>query len=116
MSHHSNSNSHMKQIVADVLSIGLSHIQDIAVKLKELDINADNMKDKSPELIQRSVLLNNILTILNDALHPAYPLAKEIYPNSHEFIDMCMENHKRAIERKLLAPNCHCYTCNIKPS
>lgn len=114
MSHHTNSDSRMKQIISDVLSIGLSHIQDIAMKLKDLNVSEDNIKDKSPEEVQRSVLLNNILTILNDALHPAHELAKELYPNAKEFIEMCQENHKKAIERKLLASTCHCYTCNTK--
>lgn len=109
-----NDKAHIKQVLADVISIAMSHIQDIALKLKDLDINESNIKDKSPEIVQKSVLLNNILTIINDAIHPAHDISKELYPGAVDFIDMCIVNHKLAIERKLISAKCGCYKCKIE--
>lgn len=109
-----NDNAHIKQVLSDVISVSMSHIQDIALRLKKLDINESNIKEKSSEIVQQSVLLNNILTIVNDAIHPAHELAKEIYPGAKEFIEMCQQNHKLAIERKLISDKCGCYSCKIE--
>ena len=114
MPHHKHNNAHYKQVLADVISISMSHIQDLALRLKELDINESNIKEKSPEIVQKSVLLNNILTIVNDAIHPAHDIAKDIYPGAAAFIDMCKENHKLAIERKLISDKCNCYMHKIE--
>lgn len=112
--HHKHDNAHVKQVLSDVISIAMSHIQDIALRLKELDITEANIKEKSPEIVQKSVLLNNILTILNDAIHPAHTIAKDIYPGASAFIDMCIENHRIAIERKLISDKCNCYMHKIE--
>lgn len=111
MSHHSNSNAHIKQVLSDVISISMSHIQDLALKLKELNITDSNLAEKTEEEKNRSIVLNNILTIINDAIHPAHNLAKEFYPGAEKFIDLCKENHRLAIERKLISSTCGCYTC-----
>ena len=114
MSLKSNNNDDMKQVVSDIVSITMSHIQDIAIKLKDMNITEENLKDKSPETIQKSVTLNNILTIINDCIHPAHELSKELYPDALEFINICIDNHKRAIEKKLISPICNCYCCKMK--
>ena len=114
MSHHKHDNAHIKQVLTDVIAISMSHIQDLALKLKKLNITEENLASKSEEEKNRSIVLNNILTIINDAIHPAHDLAKELFPGASQFIDLCKDNHKLAIERKLIASTCSCYTCKIE--
>ncbi len=113
MSLHSHDNAHIKQVLSDVISISMSHIQDIALKLKDLNITEENLKDQPEDKKQRSIVLNNILTLINDAIHPAHNLAKELYPDATQFIELCQQNHKLAIERKLISSICHCYSCKV---
>lgn len=114
MSHHSNDNAHIKQILMDVMSISMSHIQDIALKLKELNITEENLHEKNDQDKHKSIVLNNILNILNDAIHPTHHLVKEFFPGAEKFAELCAQNHKIAIERKLISSTCHCYMCKIE--
>lgn len=114
MSHHSHDNAHIKQVLMDVISISMSHIQDLALALKKLNITDSNMHEKSEADKAKSANLNFLLHMLNDAIHPAHKLSLEFYPQAQEFIDMCKENHKLAIERKLISSMCHCYSCKIE--
>jgi hypothetical protein len=114
VSHHSHDNAHIKQVLIDVISIAMSHIHDIALKLKELNITAENLDQKSEQDKHKSMTLNNILNILNDAMHPAHHLVKDFFPGAEKFAELCMQNHKIAIERKLISATCHCYMCKIE--
>lgn len=114
MSHHSNDNAHIKQILMDVISLSMSHIHSLSAELKKLDINDANFAEKSPDERRRSMILNNMLTTINDSIHPAHDLALEFFPQAKEFIEACKKNQEMAIQSKLLPNKCICYTCKIK--
>lgn len=114
MSHHMHDNAHIKQVLSDVIALSMSHIQDLALKLKELNITEENLATRSLADQEKSKTMNYLLHIINDAIHPAHNLAKEFFPGAADFIEMCKVNHKLAIERKLIASTCGCYSCKMK--
>lgn len=113
MSHHDN-NSHYKQILSDVISLNMLHIDSLMQKIRKLDINDENFESKTQQEKDTYQMISNMLTIMNDAIHPAYNIAEELFPKAKEFVEFCRRNQLMAIERKVLPSTCNCYTCKIQ--
>lgn len=101
----------METKVKEVLSLALSHLQNLTLQLSKLDINNENIMSKSQEDRDKSYLLNNLLFYINDVIHPMHAMAKDIFPDAKPFIDMLIENQKRAIENKIIPDSCLCTSC-----
>jgi hypothetical protein len=112
--HKKNSVSHLRTVLSDVVSIGYEHLQSLAAELKKLDVTPENYKDKSEHDINKSQMMANILTLINDVIHPAHNLSLELFPDAKPFIDVCIKNQELAVQKKLIAPNCNCYECKTK--
>lgn len=113
--HKSNSATHLKMIVSDMLSISFQHMAAMANELKALDINEENIKDKTPQEIATAQTMSNMLTIINDVIHPAHDIAVSLFDKDvSEFIDYCVKNQALAIEKKLISASCNCYSCKQK--
>ncbi len=113
--HKTNSATHLKMILADVVSTAFQHMAAMAQELKELDITEANAKDKTTQQIAIAQTMSNMLTIINDVIHPAHDIAVQLFDKDvKEFVDYCIKNQALAIEKKLISPTCKCYSCKLK--
>ena len=113
--HKTNSVTHLKMVVSDMLSISFQHMAAMAHELKALDITDANIKDKTPAQIATAQTMSNMLTIINDVIHPAHDIAAQLFDKDvKEFVDYCIKNQALAIEKKLITPTCKCYSCKSK--
>lgn len=113
--HKLNSASQLKTILSDVVSIAFQHMGALASELKELDINNENIKSKTQEQVAIHQTISNILTIINDVIHPAHEIAPELFEKDvTEFVNFCIKNQKLAVEKKLISHTCKCYSCKSK--
>lgn len=113
--HKKNSRSHLEMILSDIISIAFQHMAAMADELKQLDITEANIKDKTPAQIATAQTMSNMLTIINDVIHPAHDMAPTLFDKDvKEFVDYCIKNQQLAIEKKLIADTCRCYSCKIK--
>ncbi len=108
-----NSKAHVKTVLSDVVAIGYEHIQSLLLELKKYEITDSNIKEKSQHELNQAQLLTHVLTVVNDVIHPAHKLSLEMFPDAHEFIEFCMKNHKIAVDKKMVAQECKCYTCAV---
>lgn len=106
MNHHNESTSILRQIIKDMLSIGFYHIHDHVLQLRQLNITEENLANVTEKEKQESIRLQTTLALLNDTVHPALLVAKEMFPEHAEFIAMCEQNVKKG--------QCICYSCKIK--
>ncbi len=115
--HKTNSATHLKMILADVVSTAFQHMAAMAKELKDLDITEDNLKDKTREQIATAQVMSNMLTIINDVIHPAHDVAVSLFDEDFkEFVDYCVKNQALAIEKKLITNTCKCYSCKQNQS
>lgn len=113
--HKTNSATHLKMVVSDMLSLSFQHMAALAQELKALDINEDNMKDKTRAEIATAQTMSNMLTIINDVIHPAHDIAVQLFDKDvSEFVDYCVKNQALAIEKKMISASCNCYSCKQK--
>ncbi len=111
--HKKHSQSHMQQVVRDIVSIAYSHMADIAKELKKLEVTDENYVSLDDETKKKYNLFSQILTIINDVVHPAHKISLEMFPHAKEFIDMCILNQKNAVEKHLISDKCECYECKV---
>lgn len=114
MSHHSNSNAHIKQVLTDVLNLATSYIYSASREINKLNITDSNIGDRKPEELRKLDHLVNIMNIINDVIHPAHELASELLPHTKELIDMCKVNQIKMRDAKRVDSNCSCYSCKIE--
>lgn len=115
--HKTHSATHLKMILADVVSTAFQHMAAMAQELKELDITEENIKDKTRVQIATAQTMSNMLTIINDVIHPTHDIAISLFDRDvKEFVDYCIKNQALAIEKKLISPTCKCYSCKSKQS
>ncbi len=113
--HKTNSATHLKMVVSDMLSISFQHMAAMAQELKALDITEDNMKDKTQAQIATAQTMSNMLTIINDVIHPAHDIAVQLFDKDvSPFVDYCIKNQALAIEKKLISASCSCSSCKMK--
>ena len=112
MMHKKHSSTHTKMILSDVLVIAFEHMKILAKELSKIDLKTAQ-DEKNKELLDRAQLLSHVLTLLNDVVHPAHDTALSMFPEASEFIEYCINNQKLAIEKKLISPQCDCYSCSI---
>jgi hypothetical protein len=87
----------------------------MAHELKALDINDSNIKDKTPAQIATAQTMSNMLTIINDVIHPAHDIAVQLFDKDvSPFVDYCIKNQALAIEKKLISASCNCNSCKMK--
>ena len=113
--HKTNSATHLKMILSDVVSTAFQHMAAMAQELKALDITEENAKDKTREQLAIAQTMSNMLTIINDVIHPAHDIAPQLFDRDvKEFVEYCIKNQKLAIEKKLILASCKCYSCKLK--
>ncbi len=113
--HKTNSATHLKMILSDVVSIAFQHMAAMAEEIKKIDISEENIKDKSKAEIATAQTMSNMLTIINDVIHPAHDIATQLFDKDvKEFVDYCIKNQQLAIDKKLISPTCKCYSCKLK--
>lgn len=102
----------LKIILSDVINIAMQHMTALAIELKNLDITPDNMKSKSTQELMAAETMSNILTIINDVIHPAHDIMTQLFDkNVEDFVTKCKTNQKLAIDKKMINPKCECYAC-----
>ena len=113
--HKTNSATHLKMILSDVVSIAFQHMAAMARELEALKITEENIKDKTAAEIATMQTMSNMLTIINDVIHPAHEIAPQLFDKDvKEFVDYCVKNQALAIEKKLITDTCKCYSCKQK--
>lgn len=113
--HKTNSATHLKMVVSDMLSLAFQHMAAMATELKTLDVTQENLKDKTPAQLATMQTMSNMLTIINDVIHPAHDIAVQLFDKDvSEFVDFCVKNQALAIEKKLISASCNCYSCKSK--
>jgi uncharacterized protein YyaL (SSP411 family) len=113
--HKTESNSHMKMVVSDILSIAFQHMAAMSEEIKALNITSENIKEKTREQVIVWQTMSNMLTIINDVIHPAHDIACSLFDKDiKEFVDFCIKNQQLAIDRKLISAKCKCYSCKSK--
>lgn len=112
--HKKHSVSQLKNMLSDVLCLAFEHMEVLAREVKKLNINEENMSEKTKEDLDRAQMLSHVLTVINDIIHPVHETAMEMFPEAKGFIEYCMNNQKMAIEKKLINPQCNCKTCKAK--
>lgn len=120
--HKKHSTSQLKQTLSDVTLVGLSTIVYLSENLsKNVQILKDNkIKDKElteeekKELQTSIAVFENVLTIINDVLHPSHSMMLELHPQFKSIIDVCIENHEKASKKGLVIDKCKCFSCKTK--
>lgn len=113
--HRINSATHLKMILADVMSVAFQHMRSLGLELKALNIQEDNVASKTKEELFAAETMSHILTIINDVIHPAHDICDHLFDKDmKEFVDYCKKNQKMAIEKKLILENCMCSSCKSK--
>lgn len=113
--HKSNSATHLKMILSDVVSIAFQHMAAMAQEIESLKMTPDSMKEMTKEQLAIAHTMSNMLTIINDVIHPAHDIATQLFDKDvKEFVDYCIKNQSLAIEKKLISPTCKCYSCKSK--
>ena len=108
--HKKHSSTHLKVILSDVLLIAFEHIRTLANELKKINLSDPDLEEK---LKDRAQILSHVMTLLNDVIHPAHDTALSLLPGGKEFIDICINNQRIAIEKKLISGTCNCYACGV---
>ena len=104
-----------KQIIKDICSIGFSHINTLLSHIKTMNINSNEDVEKlNPEQKKLYYMYLTTMSLANDVIHPAFGIAPELFPDASEFVTMCINNHKLAIESKMFSGNCECARCKIE--
>jgi hypothetical protein len=113
--HKTNSATHLKMVLSDVLNGSFQHMTALARELKELDITPENIKEKTDHQLMIHQTISNLLTIINDIIHPAHDMLEQLFDTKiKDFADFCKKNQALAIEKKLINPKCKCYSCRGK--
>lgn len=113
--HKTNSATHLKMILSDVVKVAFEHMRVLAFELKKLDINDSNIKSKTPQELLAAETMSNVLTIINDVIHPAHNICNQLFDSDiKEFVEYCIKNQAKAIEKKMINPKCSCYSCKLK--
>lgn len=109
MIHKKHSKSHLKIILTDILVLGYSHIEELARTLTRMKGMEDQEGLKND--IQN---LSNILTVVNDIIHPAHSISEDMFPDSSDVIKLCRKEHLKVSEKKLIRDKCFCYECSLE--
>lgn len=113
--HKTNSATHLKMILSDVVSLAFQHMAAMAQEIESIKITTENLKEKTKEEIMIAQTMSNMLTIINDVIHPAHDIAQQLFDKDvKEFVSYCIRNQALAIEKKLISPTCKCYSCKQK--
>jgi len=108
-------NDQLKQIIKDMCSTGFSHINTFLSQIKTMNINVHGDVEKlNPEQKKLYSMYLTTMSIVADVIHPAFGIAPELFPDALEFVKMCINNHKLAIENKMFSGNCECARCKIE--
>lgn len=96
----------MKQKIHDILSLGISHIETIRKQLTELKLTEAD-EPGSERYIRASYLLTAAAAI-NDVIHPAYPLAPEVFEDSrlHDLLKYYEDLHNKYLADKKIECPC----------
>ena len=111
--------SELKEILSLVMSHGFASLSSLAQELDKLSLTHSDFENPGDKLadVNKAKLLVNTITLIADIIHPAYNVSLKLFPekNNKEFIKQCMEQHKVAIEKGIVDPNCPCCKKNIDP-
>lgn len=107
--HKKESAAHLRIVISDIITIALEHMHILATELKKLTITDSSSEQEK----HKAEILSNMLTLMNDIIHPAHNIAVTIFPDAKDFIEYCKRNQKLAIEKKMIAPGCKCYECQV---
>jgi hypothetical protein len=100
----------IKSVFLEVLLNGYHHIAAINKELHELKIEDPN--NATPEQQQKLRALTLTLTLINDLIHPAHKISKNMLKESQlPLVDYCMNMQKVALETKLV-DECFCSSCS----
>lgn len=114
--HKINSVTHLKGILKEVLLMAFQHMQSLVKEINELNVTEENRLEKKKEDIIASNTLNQLLTILNDVIHPAHDVASSLFDDAYTLglIKMCIANQDAALKAKFITGVCKCQSCKMK--
>lgn len=99
-----------EQIIRDVMCGALEHIEAIKREISKI---GEIKEDTDPLLVSRAKVMHLTLTCINDIIHPAHKLLYKMFSgeNHDAYFDVLVNNHKQAIEKKIVPP-CYCNDCD----
>lgn len=97
-----------KRVLMDVISNGYHHIQAINNEIQQMKIEDPKSATQSEQDKLRALTLT--MTLVNDLIHPAHKISKEMLKGKDELIDYCMRMQKIAFQNKLI-DECYCSVC-----
>lgn len=114
MSYHNHDNAHIKQVLQDVLMIAMTHMQGLGKEIQTLNPTQEKIQSGTEEYKRKVAYLNNLLTVINDIIHPALHVVPDFFPGTENIVELCKKNFKIAVDSKILPAKCPCYMCKIE--
>lgn len=97
-----------RQILRDVLCGSFEHMEAIKAEIRKL--GPEEELHKCPDKMARAKVMTLTLTCINDIIHPAHQICRQLFKEHKEMLDIYVRNQKIAMERKMV-PECYCNTC-----
>jgi hypothetical protein len=111
-------NAELKEIIENILCIGLSALSSFAEELDKLSVTREDFESPGDKIaeVNKARLFVNTITLVSDVMHPAYGIAASLFPeeDNKEFIKQCIEQRKMAVEKGMVSGNCPCCNKNKK--
>ncbi len=99
----------LNQINKDILANAFQHMETLVKELHKLDQSDKEKLNKETQ--GRIGLLNSVLTLMNDIIHPAHALAYQHFKGYETMLDLYVKNQKLAFENKVI-PECYNNCCD----
>ena len=102
----------MKNIVMDMVSLGLGHLMVIREHLIKLDVQEKDFHDDTDKS-RKAQLLITAAKAINDILHPAHELALQLFKDEESRSRI---KGYQQIFKKNKQGECPCYSCKKEPN
>lgn len=96
----------LRLILATVVANNLFHMYHFELELEKLKLKMDGTDDA--ESLRKAAVYTNILTVMNDVIHPAHSFSKLYFDVS--VIERYQKNQDIAVKNKIVNP-CKCKEC-----
>ena len=101
----------------DVLSLGISHLEFIRKQIMDMKMTAED--EHHEERMKQFNLFVNAASVVNDILHPAYPMIKELFDDEkiHSLVEYYKFLHSKHPARStdFKCPCIACENANTSP-
>ena len=105
-------NHELKNQLTHIILVSFDVIQNSAKELRELELSEEEWKsEEQSERLTKGKQLVARMNLFNYLLQPSYGLARQLFPLSKNFIDVCEKNYNEGVKNKTFPESCSCVGC-----